>query len=563
MRKVFTWIAGMTVCLFLFSGCSVYESVISTGSTVKPEEYYEVSEGEAAVFADNVQMDMPAVCRDGIYYLSADSVRNVDSRFYWDGSDENLFFTNAETIYKEPVANREMALIEDGQLYLSLACLEKYADVQISLFDNPDRIYIDTAHRERTLVPVKKDTKLRIRGGLRSAVVSDVKKGTTVELLDAMENWAEVRTEDGNIGYMQLKYMDRDSAETVEVISNHEEPDYTGISLDEKVCLVWQDMENRSGNTQFSYLIDGTQGINVVSPSWFALQDNEGNYRNLASESYVKEAHDLGIDVWVRVDDFNRNMSIEQVLGKNAVRQRLVSNLVADVKAVNADGINVDFEFISDASGDAFSQFLRELRFACHKEGLILSVDNANPTYLRHCYDLKEQGRVADYVILMGYDEHWKGSAAGSVSSISYVTEGIEIALQYVPAEKLISGLPFYARVWREIPEEDAEPGAELREDGDSEYEVYSLDSVALSMKEIAEIVRESGQEPEWNETIGQYYVEIPKEKGKQRIWIEDERSLKLKLDAVSAHSLAGIAFWKLGMEDQVVWTSVIADYLK
>lgn len=177
MRKVFTWIAGMTVCLFLFCGCSVYESVISTGSTVKPEEYYEVSEGEAAVFADNVQMDTPAVCRDGIYYLSADSVRNVDSRFYWDGSDENLFFTNAETIYKEPVANREMALIEDGQLYLSLACLEKYADVQISLFDNPDRIFIDTAHRERTLIPVKKDTKLRIRGGLRSAVVSDVKKG--------------------------------------------------------------------------------------------------------------------------------------------------------------------------------------------------------------------------------------------------------------------------------------------------------------------------------------------------------------------------------------------------
>ena len=208
-----------------------------------------------------------------------------------------------------------------------------------------------------------------------------------------------------------------------------------------------------------------------------------------------------------------------------------------------------------------FIQFLRELSIRCREEGLVLSVDNANPTFVKYCYDMREQGRLADYVVLMGYDEHWQGSEAGSVASLPFVENGILSALEMVPEEKIISGLPFYSRVWTEVPEEFAASGAEVREDGNSEYGRYSLDSIALSMDEVAALVKKAGVEPEWDDDIGQYYVEIPLEHGKQRIWMEDVRSLEAKLDVVSKYSVAGVAFWRIGMDNNAVWDS-ISEYL-
>ena len=320
-------------------------------------------------------------------------------------------------------------------------------------------------------------------------------------------------------------------------------------------------MENTSGNRQFDSLTADTRGINVISPAWFALTDNEGTYRNLSSGDYVRKAHEKGMEVWILIDDFSDNMSIGQVLGKNSVRQKLVENLISDVQAVNADGINVDFEYITDSCGVDFIQFLRELSIRCREEGLVLSVDNANPTFVKYCYDMREQGRLADYVVLMGYDEHWQGSEAGSVASLPFVENGILAALEMVPEEKIISGLPFYSRVWTEVPEEFAASGAEVREDGNSEYGRYSLDSIALSMDEVAALVKKAGVEPEWDDDIGQYYVEIPLEHGKQRIWMEDVRSLEAKLDVVSKYSVAGVAFWRIGMDNNAVWDS-ISEYL-
>lgn len=563
MRKVLKTILLLAVCVLVLCSCSLYESIISTDAKADLEDFYGLSEGEAAIILDNEQLEETATVRDGTYYISIEQVRSaLDKRFYWDGLEDRLLFTDAEKIYEESITDSSIALTEDDQLYLSIACLEKYLNIQVSVFEEPDRIYIDTSGSEVASVQVKKDAEVRVRGGYKSEILTEVQSGERVQLITEHSKWAEVRTKDGFIGYMLLDRLDQGDTEVTQIEAVREEPEYTSISRDYPICLAWHDMENVSGNKQFDALVADTKGINVISPAWFALEDNKGNYRNLSSADYVRKAHEQGMEVWILIDDFDDNMSIGQVLGKNSVRQKLVENLIADVQAVNADGINVDFEYITDSCGVDFIQFLRELSIRCREESLVLSVDNTNPTFIKYCYDMKEQGRLADYVVLMGYDEHWQGSEAGSVASLSYVEEGIIAALDMVPKEKVISGLPFYARVWTEVPEAFAVSGAEIRTDGNSEYESYSLDSVALSMDEIATMIEDAEVTPEWDESMGQYYVEIPLEHGKQRIWVEDIRSLETKLNVVSNYSLAGVAFWRLGMENKAVWDS-ISDYCK
>lgn len=558
MRKVLKTILLLVVCALMLCGCSLYESVISTDARADLEDFYGVSEGTAAIIVDNEKLEETAIVRDGVYYISMDQVRSaLDKRFYWDGLDDRLLFTDAKKIYEESISDSSMATTVDEQLYLSIECLKQYLNIQVTLYEDPDRIYIDTSGREVVSVQVEKDAEVRVRGGYKSEILTEIQAGDRIQLITEHSTWAKVRTEDGFIGYMLLNRLNQEDSQVTQVEMVREEPEYTSISRDYPICLGWHDMENVSGNKQLDALIANTKGMNVISPAWFALEDNEGNYRNLSSADYVRKAHEQGIEVWILIDDFDDNMSIGQVLRKNSVRQKLVENLIADVQAVNADGINVDFEYITDSCGVDFIQFLRELSIRCREEGLVLSVDNANPTFVKYCYDMEEQGRLADYVVLMGYDEHWQGSEAGSVASLSYVEEGIRAALDMVPGEKVISGLPFYTRVWTEVPEEFSASGATIREDGNSEYARYSLDSVALSMGEVAALIEKAGVTPEWDESTGQYYAEIPLEHGKQRIWVEDVKSLEAKLNAVSNYSLAGVAFWRLGMEDKAVWDSI------
>lgn len=564
MRKVLKTVLLLVVCALTLSGCDLYESVISTDVKANLDDFYGLSEGEAAVIVDNEMLEEPAVIRDGTYYITIEQVRSaVDKRFYWDGVDDRLLFTDAEKIYEESISDSSMALTTaEEHLYLSIACLEKYLNIQVAVFEAPDRIYIDTSGSDVVSVSVEKDTEVRVRGGYKSEILTEVRSGERVQLITEHNKWAQVRTEDGFIGYLLLNRLNQEDTETTQIEAVHEEPEYTSIRRDKPICLGWHDMENVSGNKQFDALVKKAKGMNVISPAWFALKDNNGNYRNLSSKEYVRKAHEQGMEVWILIDDFDENMSIGRVLGRNSVRQKLVEKLIADIQAVNADGINVDFEYITDSCGVDFIQFLRELSIRCREESLVLSVDNTNPTFVKYCYDMKEQGRLADYVVLMGYDEHWQGSEAGSVASLSYVEEGIIAALDMVPKEKVVSGLPFYARVWTEVPVEFAKSGADIREDSNSEYGRYSLESRALSMGEIAKLIKKAGVTPEWDQDIGQYYAEIPLEHGKQRIWVEDIRSLEAKLDTVSKYSLAGVAFWKLGMEDEKVWDS-ISDYCK
>ena len=84
--------------------------------------------------------------------------------------------------------------------------------------------------------------------------------------------------------------------------------------------------------------------------------------------------------------------------------------MISTATSIGLDGINLDFEKLGMDGGEAFGQFLKELSVECRKNGIGLSVDDYMPNEGNKHYHLDVQGKVADYVILMGYDEHWHGS---------------------------------------------------------------------------------------------------------------------------------------------------------
>lgn len=217
--------------------------------------------------------------------------------------------------------------------------------------------------------------------------------------------------------------------------------------MDSKVNMVWHQVTSTDANAYFADATANMTGVNVISPTWFYLTDTSGNIASIASADYVSQAHEKGLQVWGLIDNFTQEVSTTETLSSTAARQNIISQLIQAAQDVGMDGINVDFESLSEDVGTHFLEFLRELSIECHKNNLVLSVDNPVPEDFTSHYDRAEQGRVVDYVIIMGYDEHYVGSEAGSVASLPWVEQGIQDTLDEVPAERVINAIPFYTRL--------------------------------------------------------------------------------------------------------------------
>ncbi len=550
MRKFLTTLLTVIITVVLAVGAAagflLYRKYKPSKERVDQNSWYQAAGDEVALFLNSELVEnVRGRYIDGQVYLPLDWVDSaLNERFYWDEENSQLIYTLPDSIVyadEGTLGNSGKPLLvqQDGQVWLLGGLVSSYTNLRIETFDtdNVHRAFVDTSWEPEQMAAVKKKSELRIRGGVKSAIVSDVDSGAEVIVLEQLDNWSRVRTEDGQVGYLQNSRLKATEQRTL--VSTFVEPEYTSISMDEPVVMVWHQVTNRSANQAMETLISNTKGVNVIAPTWFMLTDNEGDYTSLADQNYVTQAHAMGLQVWAVLDNFNQgdNVQSEILFASSSARKKLIATLMKDVAAYGIDGINLDIEGIKSSAGPHYVQFIRELSVDCRKQGIVLSIDSYVPSAYSAFYNWAEQGRVADYVVMMGYDEHYAGGEAGSVASLGYERQGIEDLLKQVPKEKIISAIPFYTRIWK------------------ADTEGTSTQSVGItSAKEWVE----SNQVPlYWQEELGQYYGELEKDGATYSIWMEDERSLELKMQLIRDNNLAGVACWRLGFEPQDIWDVV------
>ena len=523
------------------------------------DAYYEV-EGED---------DYPVILQDQFtdyhvrkigdsYYMGLALLKElINDRFYYSDTDAELSYclpdtritakegsdTWSDASGKETKEAYVICVQEGDAVYVSLDFALHYSNFSYQAFTAPNRVSIYTEWGERQEAQVTKDTSLRVSGGVKSKVVSAVTAGSRVVVLEQMDNWSKVATDDAMIGYMENRKMSKPEAVQMAAVENYKEPEYKRTALEGKVNLVWHSIAGTAGNTTLADRLGKTKSVNVVGPTWFSVLNESGSMDIRASQDYVDHVHEQGMQVWAVLDNFNGPNGVqESFMASGESRAAVIDKVVGTAKDMGIEGINADIEGVSEVNGDHYIEFIRELSIACRREGLIFSVDNYVPYNFNDYYRLDEQGVFADYVVIMGYDEHYAGSTeAGSVASLDYVTYGIEEALKEVPAEKLVNAIPFYTRIWKTTAE--------------------GLGSEAYGMSEIQQFIANHNMKVEWNGMTGQNYAEAADDEATYQIWIEDAESIEAKLKVMESHAVAGVAEWCLGMETEDVW-DVIAAYM-
>lgn len=560
MKKAVPVIVALVLIVLIgvgYVGKVMWDKYSYSRETVDLDEYYGVTEGQLAIVLQDERIPENAVVVGSDVYFDYNTVKAyINDGFYVDRDAEKLLYTMAaDTVttslgtadYSDSAGVHGSGYVccfqRDDELYIAAEYVKKFTNYSYEIFDRHLQVY--TEWGEKATAEIAKDTQLRVRGGIKSPVLRELAQGETVEILEEMDTWSEVKTSDSMIGYVEKKHLENYGAETEVPVTDYVE-EYTSIAMDGKVCLGWHSIGGAGGNDTLDNMLAESRGINVIAPTWFSLVDNEGNFRSFASQDYVDKAHRAGVQVWGVLDNFNYELetsepvSSYEVLSSTPKRQRLAQNIVETAASLGLDGINIDFEGITVDCGEHYIQFLRELSVLCRREKLILSTDNPEPFQFNSHYRLDTQGKIVDYVIIMGYDEHWSGSGdPGSVASISYVSNGLDRALEQVPAEKLVNALPFYTILWKT--------------EGTRVTDQY------ITLANIEDFVSRLSQSPVWDETTCQNYAEWQNGNARYQIWIEDEESIKVKLNVMNSKGIGGVAVWRIGYGTPEAWALVSA----
>ena len=546
---------GITVLVLLFIfilaggglGVLFAKKYMPSNELADKSRIFGIKDGQVALILDNQVQEEKGIYEGGQVYLPVDWVNeHLNQRFYWDEGEKLLVYALPDSIvYADESAQGEKGplfkVTQDGT-YLSLGVVVNYTDIRTQAFATSQikRVFIDTSWQPYDTAVLKKTGQVRVRGGVKSQIITEAAAGETVDVLETMEKWSRVRTSDGYIGYVENRKLE--AGEQVAPVSTFEAPVYTSISMDGKVRLGFHQVTRPEGNNTLESYVSNARGMNVIVPTWFNVVSGDGTYTSLASRDYVDKAHDMGLKVWAMVENVSteesvKNLNTKTLMSSTSTRKKLIEKLMNEADTYGFDGFNLDFESLKAEAGPHYVQFIREMSVACRNKGLVLSVDNYVPSSYTAFYNRREQGIVADYVIVMGYDEHYAGGEAGSVSSIPYVREGIENTLKEVPKEKVINAVPFYTRVW-------------TVNEGKTSSKAYGI-------SDARQWVEENQVELSWDKLLGQYYGETVSGSGQQYIWMEEEDSMKLKIDLIKEFDLAGVACWKLGFEPADIWDIV------
>lgn len=491
---------------------------------------------------------------NGIIYISIDDMENFFDKYIYIEEEINEIVTT----YDDKIAsigfdaNRmtvngavkkiNACAIKDGEtVYLPLSEMLEVYNIELNNIEATKTITLDSLDREQTKAKLKSDVSIKSQPKLLSRIVGKAQKDSEVIVINSEDisnenGWAKIRTNNGQIGYIKTNKLDN--------IVKIREDEIKEKQITGKVNMFWDYF------SQYVKAPDRTgqkvEGINVVSPSFFYLDEDNGSLKENvgdAGKSYIEWAHSNEYKVWPMVSNSDLGIkTTSSILNSYSKRQELIQSIVEKCAQYDIDGINIDFENIYEADKDKFSRFIIELVPRMQEMGIIVSVDvtapDGDPNWSL-CYDRHVIGDVADYLVFMAYDQYGTSSTKpGTTAGFNWVETSLKKIIEYdvVDTEKIILGMPLYTRQWT------------LAQDG-------SIKS--RSVVSMVNIKIPNNIDKQWDDELKQYYIEYKSGKDTIKMWIEDGTSIKEKVSLVTKYNLGGSACWRKDMETSNIWTII------
>jgi spore germination protein YaaH len=289
--------------------------------------------------------------------------------------------------------------------------------------------------------------------------------------------------------------------------------------------------------------------MTLLAPQCYALDRGGALHGQLPTGVLdVTRRADLPLMPLVTNSGFDR--SAARVLLHNTPAQERAAKSLAQLAVRNQYvGWQLDFEGIDPADKLAYTRFVARVAAKLHHDHRLLSVavvprfsdtyPDASATGFRTgewgaAFDYRGLADVADFLVLMAYDQHTPSTPPGPVAGYDWVQAALDYAVGRVPPSKLLLGIPFYGREWDEASR------------GDTAH--------SLAYKDLNPFLADPASERHWDDLSRTAWFQWREGDTLRTAWFDDARSLREKLKLVQLDHLRGYAAWRLGVEDPEFW---------
>lgn len=296
----------------------------------------------------------------------------------------------------------------------------------------------------------------------------------------------------------------------------------------------------------------------VVPPGWTA-------WNSPATTDLIGTAHASHARAVLTVQRFawtagqaKRSVTL---LSNPAARATLAHEIVAEIAAHKADGVNLDFEPVPAEVADDFLLLVRELRLAldASRPGLQLTFDTTTGVNSWDVAALTADD-AADAVFVMGYDYRVAGAAiAGSVDPIASTSSGnlndtLDAVLAATSPDRVILGLPWYGRAWSTTSDQPMSATQDQRTYGDSVTTEYA-DAIALASQYGRNY--DPTEASAWTVYRKKDCATCPETW--RQLWYDDVDSMQAKQKLVLERGVRGLGIWALGQDQALpeVWATL------
>ncbi|TCM87988.1 spore germination protein YaaH [Paenibacillus sp. BK033] len=498
-------------------------------------------------------MDQGATIQNGEVMLPISALQKAlgpDEPVYYEAETGSIILTTTNKVLRlktdaltaelnqKPYELHIAAQTKDDAVYIPITPLEELYGLKTEYKSDSGIVILLQAGEsiQQGKALKSKGSAIRTKTSIHSPIAEKVPKGETVRIWGEEHGWLFVQGPQGQLGYMQKSNVELASIEKVPQAAK-EEAFIPWKVLGSKINLTWEAVYEKNPNPDS---IGTLKGVNVVSPTWFELQDGKGTIKGKADPAYVRWAHDQGMQVWALFSNGFEPDRTTEALATADTRFKMIRQLLAFAQTYHLQGINIDFENVRTSDKANLVQFVRELTPLLHEQGLVVSIDvtpKSNSELWSLFLDRSALGRTVDYMMVMAYDEHWASSPeAGSVASLGWTASAVKRIIEEdgVSANKIILSMPLYTRIWTE-------------QNG-------KVTSKAVGMDKVKEIIASKKLTPKLDEAAGQNYVEYKENGALNRIWIEDALSIQSRVKLMRELGLAGVATWNRSFQTSSIW---------
>jgi spore germination protein YaaH len=281
--------------------------------------------------------------------------------------------------------------------------------------------------------------------------------------------------------------------------------------------------------------------IGVVYPTYFDCGTG-GQLLGRDDPLITGWARARGVKVLPRFN-CQRTTVLHQILTDPNLRRAWLDGMVALVQQNGYDGVNVDFEAGAAADRAGMTSFITELASRLHGIGKLLSVAVSakirdEPNHPRSTfYDYAALSQQADWIFVMCWGYHWTTSGPGALDDFEWMGRVMNYVDTMPQHARFVLGLQLYGIDWPN--------GGGARNPG-----------VALEYSAIQALLAQTGAQTSRDALSNSPHFSYTDAMGIHHdVWYSDATTTGDRIALARQHGL-GIGFWRLGDEDQRIWSN-------